>query len=206
MTDDRRSAPHVARNADPIAQVLKPLLPKSGLVVEVASGTGEHVVHLARLFPDLSWQPSDPDPAARRSIEAWREAAGLANLRSPIALDASSPSWPLESADALLCINMIHIAPWAATIGLMAGAARLLRVDALLYLYGPYRQAGVPTAPSNEAFDLSLKARDPAWGLRSVEDVTAAADQHGFRRERIVEMPANNLSIVFRRRGSGRES
>jgi SAM-dependent methyltransferase len=198
LTDDRRSAPAVARNAAPIADVLRHLLPARGLVLEIASGSGEHALHIAREYPGLLVQPSDPEPAALRSIEAWRAEAGLANLLPPLALDVRAAEWPIAAADAILCINMIHISPWAATEGLMRGAGRLLAPGALLYLYGPYRQAGVVTAPSNEAFDRSLRARDPAWGLRDVEDVVAQAKANGFCLDRIAAMPANNISLVLR--------
>jgi len=199
MPDHRRSAPHVARNAEPIAEILREILPERGLVVEVASGTGEHVLHFARNFPQLDWQPSDPDPAALASIEAWRLEAGPANLLPPMVLDARAPDWPIAAVDAILCINMVHISPWAATVGLMRGAGRLLAAGAPLYLYGAYRQAGVATAPSNLAFDLSLKARDPEWGVRDLEDVVAEAEMYGLRLDRVVPMPANNLSVVFRK-------
>ena len=195
----KRQAPATERNRDPIAAVLRALLPERGVALEIASGTGEHAVHFARAFPGLQWQPSDPDAAALLSIAAWREEAGLANLAEPLTLDAASETWPIARADAILCINMVHISPWAATQGLMRGAARLLPAAAPLILYGPYRRAGVPTAPSNEAFDRSLKARDPAWGLRDLEEVTAEAKGRGLRFERLFEMPANNLVLVFRR-------
>jgi len=197
--DHRRSAPHVARNAGPIADVLTQILPARGMVLELASGSGEHVVHFAREFPRLLWQPSDPEPAALRSIEAWRAESGLFNLLPPISLDARAADWPVPQTDAILCINMIHISPWAATAGLMRGAGRLLGDGAPLFLYGPYRRGGVETAPSNDAFDESLRARDPEWGLRTVEEVEAEAGKHGLQLDRIVEMPANNLSLVFRR-------
>jgi hypothetical protein len=197
--DPRRSAPHVARNAGPIAQVLKSVLPGRGLALEVASGTGEHVLHFAREFPGLLWQPSDPEPGAVRSIEAWRAEAGLFNLLPALSLDARAAEWPVPRADAILCINMVHISPWAATAGLMRGAARLLEQSAPLYLYGAYRRAGVETAPSNEAFDESLKARDPDWGLRDLEEVVAEAGKNGLGLESVTEMPANNLSVVFRK-------
>lgn len=199
MTDHRRSAPHVARNARPIADVLQDVLPARGLVLEVASGSGEHALHFARAFPKLLWQPSDPEPAALRSIEAWRAEAGLFNLLPAVSLDARAADWPVTEADAVIAINMVHISPWTATAGLMRGAGRLLAQGALLYLYGPYRQAGVETAPSNEAFDADLKARNPEWGLRDVETVTAEAERHGFRLEDITPMPANNLSLLFRK-------
>ena len=200
MSAARRSAPHVARNAAPIVAVLRGVLPPRGLVLEVASGSGEHALHFARAFADLVFQPSDPDPRARASIEAWRVESGLANLLAPLALDAAAGDWPVARADAILCINMVHISPWAATTGLLHGAGRLLAPGAPLYLYGPFRQAGVETAPSNEAFDASLRQRDPNWGLRDVEAVVAAAEDEGLALERIVPMPANNLSLVRRRR------
>ena len=199
MSDDRRSAPHVARNAGPIADVLRGVLPARGLVLEVASGTGEHIVHLAREFPKLLWQPTDPEPAALRSIEAWRAERGLFNLLPAVSLDARGADWPVPAADAILCINMVHISPWAATAGLLRGAGRLLGEGAPLYLYGPYRRAGVETAPSNEAFDESLKARNPEWGLRHLEEVAALAETHGLHLDRVVEMPANNISALFRK-------
>ena len=197
--DPRRSAPHVARNAEPIAEVLREVLPARGLVLEVASGTGEHVLHFARLFPKLLWQPSDPEPAALRSIEAWRAESGLFNLLPPVSLDARAAEWAVVRADAILCINMVHISPWAATAGLLRGAGRLLEAGAPLYLYGAYRQAGVATAPSNEAFDASLRARDPDWGLRELDEVAAEAGKHGLRLDAVVPMPANNLSVVLRK-------
>lgn len=199
MTDHRRSAPHVARNAGPIAAVLAEILPPRGLVLEVASGTGEHSLHFAREFPKLLWQPSDPEPAALRSIEAWRAESGLFNLLPPVSLDVRAAEWPVPQADAILCINMIHISPWAATAGLLRGAGRLLGEGAPLYLYGPYRRAEVETAQSNEAFDADLKARDPEWGLRDLGAVAAEAATHGFTLDRLVEMPANNISVILRK-------
>ena len=197
--DRRRVAPHVARNAEVIIDVLRAILPDAGRVLEIASGSGEHALHFARAFPDLIFQPSDPDPVALASIEAWREAEGPANLLAPIQLDAGAARWPDVAADAILCINMVHISPWAATEGLMAGAGRLLAPGSPLYLYGAYRQRDVETAPSNEAFDASLRSRNSAWGIRNLEDVVAEADRHGLRLEMIVPMPANNLSVIFRR-------
>jgi len=195
----KRSAPHVARNAGPIAALLREMLPSSGLVLEVASGSGEHVVHFARELPGLAFQPSDPDPAALASTAAWREEAALDNLLPPIALDAAA-TWRIDEADAILCINMIHISPWSATQGLMRGAGRLLPEGGPLFLYGAYRRQGVPTAPSNEIFDRSLKARNPDWGVRAMEDVQAEAEANGLVLERLVEMPANNLALLFRKR------
>jgi SAM-dependent methyltransferase len=199
MSDDRRSAPHVARNAGPIVEVLKDVLPSRGLVLEVASGSGEHAVHFARAFPKLLWQPSDPEATALRSIEAWRAEAGLFNLLPAIPLDARAADWAVAQADAILCINMVHISPWAATTGLLRGAGRLLAPGAPLYLYGPYRQAEVEAAPSNEAFDADLRARNPEWGLRDLEEVVAEAEARGLRLEGVTPMPANNLSVAFRK-------
>jgi hypothetical protein len=197
--DPRRSAPHVARNAEPIAAVLREVLPERGLVLEVASGTGEHALHFACAFPDLRWQPSDPDAAALHSVEAWRASEGPDNLLPAAQLDARSAPWPFDAADAIVCINMVHISPWAATLGLLDGSARLLAAGAPLILYGAYFRAGVETAPSNRAFDEALRARNPEWGLRQLDDVLAEASRRGFALERVVEMPANNLTVVFRK-------
>jgi SAM-dependent methyltransferase len=190
-----RHAPATARNRGPIAASLAEVLPTSGVVLEVASGTGEHCAWFAARFPGLEWQPSDPDAEARESIAAW--CADLPNVRVPLPLNAAAKEWPIVRADAVLCSNMVHISPWEATLGLLAGAARRLAPGAPLILYGPYRRRDVRTAETNEAFDVSLKQRNPAWGLRHVEDVAAAA--RGFALERLVEMPANNLVLVFRR-------
>ncbi|HEY0132187.1 MAG TPA: DUF938 domain-containing protein [Allosphingosinicella sp.] len=194
----KRSAPATERNRVPIAAVLRETLPERGALLEIASGTGEHAVYFAGCFPTLRWQPTDPDPEALASIRAWREGAGLDNLLEPLPLDAAAETWPVTAADAILCVNMVHISPWAATEGLMRGAGRLLARGGPLILYGPYRRAGVPTAPSNEAFDQSLKARNPQWGLRDLEAVEAEAERHRLRLERVFEMPANNLTMVFR--------
>lgn len=195
----KRIAPATQRNREAITSVLRDILPAKGVVLEVASGTGEHVVHFAAAFPDLTWQPSDYDLAGLASIEAWSSESGLPNILSPLRIDASAADWPLTRAEAIICINMAHIAPWEASEGLFAGAARLLAPGAPLYLYGPYREAGVATAESNEAFDVSLKARNPAWGLRSVEQMNALAAHSGFALEARVEMPANNLSLFYKR-------
>lgn len=195
----KRIAPATQRNREAITSVLRDILPAKGVVLEVASGTGEHVVHFAAAFPDLTWQPSDYDLAGLASIEAWSSESGLPNILSPLRIDASAADWPLTRAEAIICINMAHIAPWEASEGLFAGAARLLAPGAPLYLYGPYREAGVATAESNEAFDVSLKARNPAWGLRSVEQMNALAAHSGFAVEARVEMPANNLSLFYKR-------
>ena len=195
----KRSAPATQRNREPIAAVLREVLPERGTLVEIAAGTGEHAVHFARLFPTLEWRPTDPDPAALASIQAWRSESGLANLLEPLRLDAAADPWPVDQANAILCVNMVHISPWAATEGLMKGAGHLLAGGGPLVLYGPYRRAGTTTAPSNEAFDESLKARDPEWGLRDLEAVEAESAKNGLELERVVEMPANNLTLVFSR-------
>lgn len=201
MTEDhRRHAPATARNRDPIADVLAAVLPASGTVLEIASGTGEHALHFARRFPALTWQPSDPSPDALRSIAAWREAEPLANLAVPVELDAANPLWPVAQADAIVCINMIHISPWEATTGLMRGAGAILGAGAPLVLYGPYRRGDLPLEPSNEAFDESLKSRDPRWGLREVDAVVAEADGQGIGFDRLIEMPVNNLMLLFKKR------
>lgn len=191
----RRHAPATLRNRDAIADVLADVLPSSGTVLEVASGSGEHCAYLAQRFRALAWQPSDPEPAARASIAVWCD--GLANTQPALDLNAEAPDWPITEAAAVLCINMVHISPWEATLGLLSGTARLLEPGAPLFLYGPYHRQRHPTAPSNEAFDASLKMRDPRWGLRDLDEVLAAAD--GFVLDRIVEMPAENLSIILRR-------
>lgn len=196
---DKRHAPATVRNRDAIAAVLADWLPEKGLVLEVASGSGEHVVHFAAAFPGLLWQPSDPDPAALTSIAAWSGEAGLANIALPLPLDAAAPNWPLAAADAVLCINMMHISPWEATAGLLAGAARLLPPGAPLILYGPYVEAEVPTAESNLAFDASLRARNPDWGLRDTAAVKEAAAAAGLAFAERRATPANNLMLLFRR-------
>lgn len=195
----KREAPAAARNRQPILEVLHPRLPARGLVLEVASGTGEHAVHFAAALPGLDFQPSDPDADARASIDAWRADSGLPNLRPALALDAAAPAWPTAAADAVLCCNMIHISPWASAVGLVGGAGRILPAGGLLYLYGPYRREGRHTAPSNEAFDADLKRRNPAWGVRDLEAVAALAAAAGFAGPEVVQMPANNLSVVFRK-------
>ncbi|WP_430421537.1 DUF938 domain-containing protein [Phenylobacterium sp.] len=196
-----RVSPSTARNREPILKALAPRLPARGLVLEIAAGAGEHAVHNAAALPHLQWQPTDPDPEALISIAAWRDHAALPNLLPPLRLDASDPdSWPVGHADAVVNINMIHISPWSATQGLMTGAARLLPSGGLLYLYGPYLEADVETAPSNLAFDQSLKDRNPAWGLRRLEDVAALAYGYGLTLAERIAMPANNLSLVFRKR------
>ena len=196
---DRLEYPATLRNRDAILDVLRGVLPSSGVVLEIASGSGEHAVHFARAFPGLTFQPSDPEDAALKSIAAWIDHGGLKNVRAPLLLDAVAATWPVTSANAILCINMIHIAPWRAAEGLMHGAAKILRAGSSLYLYGPYRQASVATAPSNEAFDASLKSRNMEWGLRNLEDVAALAKRAGFSAPDVTQMPANNLSVGLRR-------
>jgi SAM-dependent methyltransferase len=199
MSEDARlRAPAAARNREPIAAVLKRFLPSHGIVLEIASGSGEHVTFLANSTePGLVFYPSDPDSDARSSIDAWTSALGLTNVRPALDLDAASPVWPIASASAIICINMIHIAPWRAATGLVEGAARILEPGGTLYLYGPFRRSGHPTAPSNEAFDRELRARNPEWGLRNLEDVVALAASVGFGQPIVEEMPANNLSVIF---------
>jgi len=195
----KRQAPAAARNRQPILDVLRTCLPKEGLVLEIASGSGEHAVHFAHALPGLTVQPSDPGAEQRASIDAWAREHGLVNVRPALELDAQSGTWPVTAADAVVCINMIHIAPWEAAIGLMSGSARLLPSGGVLFLYGPYHRNGRPTAPGNEAFDRSLRQQDASWGVRNLEDVTSLAAQNGFSAPQIVEMPANNLSLVFRK-------
>ena len=195
----RRSAPTTQRNREPIATVLRDWLPPTGLVLEIASGTGEHAVHFAREFPQLEWQPSDVEPLALSSIEAWRADSGLPNLREPVVLDAASSTWPIARADALLSINMVHISPWESALGLLDGAARLLPTGSPLILYGPWLTDEVETAPSNLAFDSDLKRRDPRWGLRRVEDFAAQAGVRGLKLADQRAMPANNRMLLFSR-------
>jgi SAM-dependent methyltransferase len=194
----RRSAPAALRNREPIAEVLKDWLPSTGLVLEVASGTGEHAALFAERFPNLEWQPSDVDPDALRSIRAWRDEARLPNLRDPLRLDAASAEWPIAKADAVLSINMVHISRWTSALGLLDGAARLLSEGGALILYGPWLKDDIPTADSNMAFDADLRRRDPQWGLRRVEDFAAAAAERGLVLQEVRAMPANNLMLLLR--------
>ena len=198
-SDVRRSAPAALRNREPIAEVLGEWLPPSGLVLEIASGTGEHAVFFAERFPRLDWQPSDIPPDALRSIAAWRRQSGRPNVHKPLELDAAMPDWPLETADAVLSINMVHISPWKSALGLLGGAARLLKPGAPLIMYGPWLRSDIPTAPSNLDFDADLRRRDPEWGLRRVEEFSQAADERGLRLEATRAMPANNLMLLLRR-------
>lgn len=201
--DQRRQSPAVARNRDPILAVLREHLPPRARVLELASGSGEHAVHFAQAMPGWQWQPSDTAPAALASTGAWQEQRQAGNLLAPVALDVTA-SWPAEwqasTFDAIVAINLIHISPWRVTETLMQRAGEYLSDSGVLFLYGPYRRSGRHTAPSNQAFDADLQARDPSWGLRDLARVEAEAEANGLVIERVVEMPANNLSVVFRRR------
>ena len=196
----KRHAPATLRNREAILTVLRDVVPAAGVALEIAAGSGEHAVFFAAALPELAWQPTDPDSESLSSIADHRADAALANLRAPLRGDVTEAGWARElAADAVVCINMIHIAPWEACLGLLAGASALLAPGEPLYLYGPYRFDGAFTAPSNADFDASLRGRDPRWGVRDLADVTRAAEAVGFTRERVVAMPANNHSVVFRR-------
>ena len=197
MTPDRPCAPSSERNKEPIAQILAGYLLGSGLVLEIASGLGQHAAWFAARFPDITWQPTDIDPEALAAIPLW--AGGLPNVRAPLALDVTADAWPVEQADAVYCANMIHIAPWAAAEGLVAGAGRVLTPGGRLFIYGPFRREGDHTAPSNAAFDRNLRARDPDWGIRDLEKVAALGDRAGLALDAAHEMPANNFTLVFHR-------
>ena len=197
--DARRFAPAVARNKAAITEALARHLPASGLVLEIASGSGEHALHFATHFPALSFQPTDPDAAALASIVAWQAEVPLPNLLLPLMLDVMAGAWPVQKADAVLCINMIHIAPWEASVALVRGAARVLPRDGILFLYGPFKQGGQHTAPSNAEFDASLRAQDVRWGVRDLEAVAEIASAAGFAAPVVEAMPANNLSVILRR-------
>ena len=187
------------RNKDPILVVLRRILPEQGLIAEIASGTGQHVLHFATSMPMLRWQPTEADPVLGEILRASIAAADLDNVKAPLQLDVTQTPWPIVVADALLCINMVHISPWVATLGLLDGAGSLLSSGDALYLYGPYRRDNQHTASSNEAFDQSLRARNPAWGIRNLEEVVSAAQEAGFALQEVVAMPANNLSVIFRK-------
>jgi hypothetical protein len=200
---NRLSSPAAQRNRGPILEVLRRVLPSSGRVLEAASGSGEHVVFFAKALPDLVWQPSDPDPASLDSIKAWTAHAGLSNVLAPLVLDVTRARWAysIDAVDAVVCINMIHIAPWEACLGLFYGCEALLSPGAPLVLYGPFLRSGVHTAASNAAFDASLRQQDPRWGLRDLDDVVREAGLRGFELAEVVEMPANNLTVVLRKAG-----
>ena len=208
MIDRRQYAPATQRNREAIAAVLQKYLPHQGSILEIASGTGEHACFFAPLFSPRWWITSDADPFCRESIAAWRDHEALANFRPPLDLDVNAKVWPVEQEileepiTAIVAINLIHISPWESCLGLLTGAERILPEGGILYLYGPYRQKGVSTAPSNEAFDQSLQSRNPAWGLRQLEDVIGEAEKRNLHNQAIIPMPANNLSVIFQK-GSG---
>lgn len=206
MEDRRRFAPATQRSRQPILQVLARVLPPQGKVLEIGSGTGEHAVYFAPQLRPRLWQPSDPDPLLRQSIQAWHQQIPCDTLRPPLDIDTRSPHWPVETdpepdpqlaISAIVSINMIHIAPWESCLGLLAGAGRILNPGGIVYLYGPFRQGGEHTAESNRQFDLSLRAQDPAWGVRDLDEVTAVAATQGLQLREIVPMPANNLSVIY---------
>lgn len=199
--DPRLFAPATQRNRQPILEVLSRVLPSDGLVLETASGSGEHAVWFAQQLRPLVWQPSDPDPLMRQSIAAHAAGADIKTLMAPLDLDVTRAPWPIERADGVVCINMIHIAPWAAAEGLMSGAGAILPAGGVLCLYGPFKRDGRHTAPSNASFDQSLRSENPAWGVRDLEAVSDVAAAQGLALDEVVEMPANNLTLVFRRDG-----
>jgi hypothetical protein len=208
MSEDRRlHFPATERNRAPILAVLERVLPREGVVLEIASGSGQHVVSFARALPSISWQPTDADPAHVASIDAWRASEAAENVAPALLLDVEAQPWPVRRADAIFCANMIHIAPWSACLALLDGAASLLGPDAPLVIYGPFREGGAHTAASNEGFDASLRARDPRWGVRDLDEVLAEARARGLVHDSTVRMPANNLTVVLRRsRAPGRRS
>ena len=199
MPDGRWVAPAAERNKGPILEVLQRVLPPRGVVLEIGSGTGQHVVHFAKALSQLSWQPSDPDAENRQSIALWSRVEELGNVRAPLALDVRERPWPIDAADAIVCINVVHVSPWAATLALFDGVRGVLPSEGVLFLYGPYRRGGRHTAPSNEKFDADLRAHNPEWGLRDIDELAEVADRVGFALAEIVDMPANNFSLVFRR-------
>jgi SAM-dependent methyltransferase len=193
------ASPAAERNKQPIADVLAGILPHAGLVLEIASGTGQHAEHFARTFPSLTWQPSEPDAEALAVLAERVRRAGLPNLRAPLGLDVHDDAPPMGTVAAVVCINMIHIAPWWACAALLLHAERLLAPGAPLVLYGPYKRGGKHTAPSNAAFDADLRTRDPEWGVRDLDDVVALARRHSFELTDLFAMPANNLTVVLKR-------
>jgi SAM-dependent methyltransferase len=198
-SDPKLYHPHVARNREPILAVLKRFLPTRALVLEVASGSGEHAAFFAKALPSVSWLPSDIDTKALASIAAFRAETGVPNLLAPVRLDVTAPSWPVKRLDAVICNNLTHIAPWAASEGLMAGAARTLRAGGLVFLYGPYKIDGRHTARSNQEFDAYLRSQNPQWGIRDLGEMRTLAGRHGLTLVETVAMPANNLTVIFRR-------
>jgi len=204
VDDSKQYSPSAARNLEPVILVVLEAFPRRGRVLEIASGSGQHVVALAEALPDVAWQPSDPDAAARGSIAAWIADTGRLNVEPPLAIDVTVEDWEAAVAvpfDGIVCINMLHISPWAACRGLMRGAGATLTPGGLLYLYGAYRRGGGHTAASNAQFDASLRLRNPQWGVRNLEDVEAEARSNGLDLAQVIEMPNNNLSVFFRRRG-----
>lgn len=200
--DSRETAPSAERNKQPILEVLARVLPPRGLVLEIGSGTGQHVAHFAKALPALTFQPSEMDVERHASIEAWVAEAKLSNVKPPLAIDVTKHPWPLSTvgaADAIVCINVIHISPWQATLGLMAGAGRILPAGGVLVTYGPYLRDGAHTAQSNESFDASLRARNPLWGIRDIDKVAEAAADEGLALDEVVPMPANNFTLVWRK-------
>jgi SAM-dependent methyltransferase len=197
--DARETAPSAERNKQPILEVLARVLPPRGLVLEIGSGTGQHVAHFAKALPALTFQPSEMDLERHASIEAWVAAGKLSNVKPPLAIDLTKHPWPVTAADAIVCINVIHISPWEATLALMAGAGTILPAGGVLVTYGPYRRDGAHTSPSNAAFDASLRARNPLWGVRDLDEVAEVAGPQGLALEEVVAMPANNLTVVWRK-------
>ncbi|MCW5666783.1 MAG: DUF938 domain-containing protein [Piscinibacter sp.] len=201
--DARETAPSPERNKQPILEVLARVLPPRGLVLEIGSGTGQHVAHFAGALPGLVFQPSEIDLARHASIKAWAATEGLSNVRPPLAIDVTEHPWPVSAADAVVCINVIHISPWEATLALMAGAGRILPAGGVLVTYGPYRRGGAHTSPSNEAFDAGLRARNPLWGVRDIDAVADVACREGLLLHEIVPMPANNFTLVWQKSRPG---
>ncbi len=203
MNSLKQYAPATQRNREPILEVLLRVLPAAGNILEIASGTGEHSLFFAPAFSPRLWIPSDPNPIARDSIEAWREESLIDNIQPPLNINVENSSWEIEKKDlnitTIVNINMIHISPWKACLGLMEGANRILPSGGILYLYGPYKQGGKHTAPSNESFDQSLRSQNPEWGVRNLEDVIKVAEEKGLMFKEKVEMPANNLSVIFQK-------
>ena len=199
LTAGALESPAAERNKEPILAVLKRLLPPAGTILEIASGTGQHVMHFARALPQLTWQPTDPDADLLEAIRARQHAMPLDNVRQPLTLDVLATPWPIARADAILCINMIHVAPWSAAQALFAHSRQLLAHGSLLILYGPFKRGGRHTAASNESFDASLRQRNPEWGVRDLDDVTALAEHSGFELRELVQMPANNCVVVFQK-------
>jgi len=197
--DPRRRAPAALRNRAPILEVLREYLPESGTVLEIASGTGEHICYFAAAMPHLNWQPTDIDPDALASTAAYCGDAALVNLAPPQRLDVTSSEWPHAPAAGVICVNMIHIAPWSCCEGLVRGAAAVLKDRAPLVLYGPFKRNGVHTAPTNDAFDQTLRRQNPAWGVREMEAVESAARDVGLDESTAIEMPSNNFCLILRR-------